>query len=42
MRALLLAQSDRPDGPSWTPYAAIGIFVFFAIIIAVAYIKRRS
>lgn len=38
---ITLAQDNRPDGPSWSPYLAIGLFVLFAIIIGLLLLRKR-
>ncbi|MEU7471794.1 hypothetical protein AB0A94_25280 [Streptomyces sp. NPDC044984] len=41
MLALIHVANDRPDGPSWSPYLAIGLFVAAMIFVGVMYAKRR-
>ncbi len=39
---LLLAGEDRrPDGPSWSPYLAVAIWLCIAIILGVQFYRRR-
>lgn len=42
MRDILLSAGNRPDGPSWSPYLAVGIFIVFGIIIALLYLRNRA
>ncbi|MGC0377044.1 hypothetical protein [Streptomyces sp. SAI-229] len=41
MLALIQVAGDRSDGPSWSPYLAIGLFVAAMIFVGVMYAKRR-
>ena len=41
MLALVEVADDRPDGPSWSPYLAIGMFIFAMIFVGIMYAKRR-
>jgi hypothetical protein len=41
MLALIQVANDRPDGPSWSPYLAIGMFLAAVIFIGIMYAKRR-
>jgi hypothetical protein len=41
MHAIISLANDRPDGPSWSPYLAIGLFIAAAIFVGVMYAKRR-
>ncbi|WP_272920805.1 MULTISPECIES: hypothetical protein [Streptomyces] len=41
MHALISLANDRPDGPSWSPYLAIGMFVAAGIFVGIMYAKRR-
>ncbi|MFG2434610.1 hypothetical protein [Streptomyces sp. NPDC048508] len=36
-----LAGGDGPDGPSWSPYLAIGLFVLFSLNILYLRHRRR-
>ncbi|MFK8906405.1 hypothetical protein [Streptomyces sp. YS-3] len=36
-----LAQSDRPEGPSWLPYAFVAVAVLVAIFLAVRMRNKR-
>ncbi|MFJ7305253.1 hypothetical protein [Streptomyces sp. NPDC099088] len=36
-----LAGGNGPDGPSWSPYLAIGLFVLFGVIILYIRARRR-
>ncbi|MBK3558056.1 hypothetical protein JHN55_16255 [Streptomyces sp. MBT56] len=42
MEEILLSAGNRPDGPSWSPYLAIGLFIVFGIIIAFLYMRKRA
>ncbi|MFD4001609.1 hypothetical protein [Streptomyces rubiginosohelvolus] len=42
MEEILLSAGNRPDGPSWSPYLAIGLFIVFGIIIAFLYLRKRA
>jgi hypothetical protein len=37
----LLRLADGPDGPSWSPYLMIGIFIVAAIIMVSLYTRSR-
>ncbi|MER7487622.1 hypothetical protein ABTY20_17255 [Streptomyces sp. NPDC126497] len=41
MLDLIHLANDRPDGPSWSPYLAIGMFVAAMVFVGVMYAKRR-
>jgi len=41
MLALISLANNRPDGPSWSPYLAIGLFIAAAIFVGIMYTKRR-
>ncbi|AIS02311.1 hypothetical protein [Streptomyces glaucescens] len=41
MLALFEVANDRPDGPSWSPYLAIGMFIIAMIFVGIMYAKRR-
>lgn len=42
MQEILLSSGNRPDGPSWSPYLAVGLFIVFGIIIALLYLRNRA
>lgn len=42
MREVLLFAGNRPDGPSWSPYLAVGLFLVFGAIIAFLYVRDRA
>ncbi|GHB73021.1 hypothetical protein GCM10010331_71210 [Streptomyces xanthochromogenes] len=33
--------TDRPDGPSWSPYLAIGLFTVAAVVAGLLYTRSR-
>ncbi|WP_274535327.1 hypothetical protein [Streptomyces sp. CB00455] len=41
MNDLLHLATNRPDGPSWSPYLAIGAFLLVMIFVGVMYAKKR-
>lgn len=42
MQELLLLANERPDGPSWSPYLIIGLFIAAAIAIGILYSRHRG
>ncbi len=38
---LLAVEDSRPDGPSWSPYLALGIWLCIAIILGTRFYRRR-
>ncbi|MCX5386483.1 hypothetical protein [Streptomyces sp. NBC_00083] len=36
-----LAQSDRPDGPPWFPYAFLAVAALVGVFLVVRFLKRR-
>ncbi|MEU8794580.1 hypothetical protein [Streptomyces sp. NPDC048643] len=36
-----LADGNRPDGPSWSPYLAIGLTVLFGFGALILYLRDR-
>ncbi|MFJ4714028.1 hypothetical protein [Streptomyces sp. NPDC088785] len=41
MNAVLPLADGRADGPSWSPYLAIGLFLLFAVILGIRLMKKR-
>ncbi|MFD3870884.1 hypothetical protein [Streptomyces sp. NPDC058623] len=41
MDPILLLATNRPDGPSWTPYVFIGGFVLVMIFVGFMFAKKR-
>ncbi|MFF9396149.1 RHS repeat-associated core domain-containing protein [Streptomyces griseoluteus] len=41
MTAFFRLANSRPDGPSWSPYLMIGIFVVVAVVMATKYVKDK-
>ncbi|WP_448316043.1 hypothetical protein [Streptomyces sp. CO7] len=42
MPTLLQLANYRPDGPSWSPYAAVGGVVIIFIILGIGYLRKRK
>ncbi len=38
---LMAATDKRPDGPSWSPYLAIGLFIACGIIAVSLYLRNK-
>ncbi|AYG78468.1 hypothetical protein DWB77_00575 [Streptomyces hundungensis] len=38
---MTLAQGNRPDGPSWFPYAFLAVAVLVGIFLVVRFLNRR-
>lgn len=42
MQEILLSAGNRPDGPSWSPYLAVGAVIVFGAIMAFLYMRSRA
>ncbi|MFF8473987.1 hypothetical protein [Streptomyces sp. NPDC015414] len=41
MHRLLQLADNRPDGPSWSPYLAIGLWLLFGLVALGLYTRDR-
>ncbi|MET7382349.1 hypothetical protein ABZT08_26655 [Streptomyces sp. NPDC005526] len=41
MQRLLQLANDRPQGPSWSPYLAVGMCVLFGLVALGLYTRDR-
>lgn len=38
---MLLFAARRPDGPSWSPYLAVGLFLLVTTFVGIMYGRKR-